>query len=125
MITNAAVKNHSTRQTIAADTAGARVAASSTRAPLVNSSADRDRHRVVVVLHVGVAEQLVQREPGVRGTLADPAVGDRRLGLVDAGLLVQLTQLVVVPEGAVLVGRLAPRHVDRGRDVPGPLCLLL
>ena len=32
----------------------------------------------VVVLHVVLAEQLVQHEPGVRRALADPAVGDDR-----------------------------------------------
>src|SRR5205807_4711239 len=81
--------------------------------------------RSVVVLHVGVAEQLVQGEPGVAGALADPAVRDGRLGLVQAGLLVQLPDLVVGLEGAVLVGRLAPRHVQRCRDVAGALRLLL
>src|SRR5690349_11436322 len=84
----------------------------------VGAGADFDRHAdqravlgpgAVVVLHVAVAEQLVQGEPGVRGALTDAAVGDRRLRVVDAGVLVQLPKLLVAAEGAVLVGRLAPR----------------
>src|SRR5205823_10643418 len=61
----------------------------------------------------------------VRGALADPAVGDGVLAIVEAGGGVQLAQFVVGLEGAVLVGGLAPRHADRGRDVAGPLRLLL
>ena len=41
--------------------------------------------RAVVVLDVLVAEQLVQREPGVAGALADAAVGDGVLAVVQAG----------------------------------------
>src|SRR5919197_1008642 len=63
----------------------------------------------VVVLHVRLAEDLVQHEPGVRRPLADAAVGDGVLAEVDAGVGVQLPQLVVGTEGAVVVGRLAPR----------------
>src|SRR5689334_4243982 len=95
----------------------------------------RDRHTdeaavlgpaAVVVLHVGLAEQLVQREPGVAGALADAAVGDRRLGGVQAGLVdVQGAQLVVALEGAVVVRGLAPRDVRGGRDVTRALRLLL
>ena len=49
----------------------------------------------VVVLDVVLAEQLVQDEPGVRGALADPAVGDHRLAVLEhAGLGVELAQLV-------------------------------
>src|SRR4051795_10612574 len=94
---------------------------------------DRDAHEgavlgpgAVVVLHVLLTEQLVQREPGVAGALADAAVGDGRLRGVEAGLLdVELAQLVVAPEGAVVVRGLAPRHVERGGDVAGALALLL
>ena len=41
------------------------------------------------------------------------------LRTVEAGLGVELGQVLVGLEGAVLVGRLAPRHVDRAGDVPG------
>src|ERR687893_2333302 len=79
----------------------------------------------VVVLDVLVAEQLAQDEPGVRGALADPAVGDGVLRGVQTGLGVELGQLLVALEGAVLVGRLAPRHVHRGGDVARALRALL
>src|SRR5262249_31524238 len=81
--------------------------------------------RTVVVLHIGMAEQLPQHEPGVRGALADAAVRDRRRRAVQPGRAVQLAQVVVGLEGAVLVGGLRPRNADRGRDVPRPLGLLL
>ena len=44
---------------------------------------------------------------------------------VETGLLVQFGEVVVGPEGAVLVGGLAPRHVDGAGDVAGTLALLL
>ena len=96
--------------------------------------AERDGHAdqravlgpgAVVVLDVLLAEQLLQHEPGVRRALADAAVGDGVLAPVDAGLGVELLELVVGLEGAVVVGRLAPRDVGRGRDVTGALRLLL
>src|SRR5882757_1380039 len=96
------------------------------------SQLNRDSHKgavfgptAVVVLHIRVAEELLEHEPGVRRTLTDPAVGDGLLGAVQTGLGVQLGEIVVGLEGAVLVGRLAPRHVDGARDVPRPLALLL
>src|SRR5689334_6982755 len=81
--------------------------------------------RTVVVLDVLLTEQLVQHEPGVRGALADPAVRDGVLAEVDPGVGVQGLQLVVGAEGAVVVGRLAPRDAGRGRDVTRALRLLL
>ena len=42
--------------------------------------------RAVVVLDVVLAEQLVEHEPGVRRALADPAVGDHRLAVLDHAL---------------------------------------
>src|SRR5215475_13095878 len=96
--------------------------------------AQRDRYadqravlgpRSVVVLDVRLAEQLVEYEPRVRRPLADPAVRDRRLRVVQAGGPVDVAQFVVGLERAVLVGRLAPRNAERGRDVPGALRLLL
>src|SRR4051812_8916193 len=98
----------------------------------VSSLLDRDADEravldpaAVVVLDVGLAEQLAQHEPGVARALADPAVGDGRLAVVEALLGVELLQLLVALECAVLVGRLAPRDVLRGRDVAALLRLLL
>src|SRR3712207_3267856 len=91
--------------------------------PLLDRDADEGAvlgPRAVVVLDVPVAEQLAQHEPGVAGALTDPAVGDGVLRGVQAHLGVELGELLVALEGAVLVGRLAPRHVQRGGDVPGP-----
>src|SRR6476659_7739447 len=79
----------------------------------------------VVVLDVLVAKQLVQGEPGMAGPLADTAVRDRVLPVVEAGGAIERTQLVVRLERPVFVSRLAPRDVDGSRDVPGPLGLLL
>src|SRR3954447_1756727 len=81
--------------------------------------------RAVVVLHLRLVEQLVQDETRVRRTLADAAVGDGVLAEVDALVLVELLQLVVAAERAVVVRGLAPRDVLRGRDVSGALRLLL
>src|SRR5439155_19420133 len=76
----------------------------------------------VVVLHVPVAPQLGQGEPGVGGALADPAVGDDLLVPCHARPAVQPLELVGGLERAVLVGRLGPRDVGRPRDVPRDLC---
>src|ERR1700757_5101174 len=82
--------------------------------------------RTVVVLHIGLAQDLVQHEPGVRRALADPAVRDRVLAEVDARLVpVQGRELVVGLEGAILVRGLGPGNVLRGRDVAAALRLLL
>ena len=72
-----------------------------------------------------MAEDLVQHEPRVRAALADAAVRDGVLAVVVADLGVELAELVVVAERAVVVGRLAPRHVAGRRDVAGNLSLLL
>src|SRR5262245_13119118 len=75
--------------------------------------AQRDRHadqravfgpRAVVVAHIVVAEQLLEHEPRVRRALADAAVGDRRLAVVQPGGSVELAQVVVGLERAVFVG---------------------
>jgi rhodanese-related sulfurtransferase len=67
----------------------------------------------------------VQDEPGQRGALTDAAVGDGVLGQVDALLGVELLELVVRLEGAVVVGVLGPRDVAGARDVARTLRLLL
>src|SRR6185437_11085119 len=66
--------------------------------------------RAVVVLHVVLAEQLVQHEPRVRRALADAAVGDDVVAVEDALARVELAQIVRVLEGSVLLHRLGPRH---------------
>src|SRR6201997_2804851 len=83
------------------------------------------RPTAVVVLDVLVSQQLLQHEPRVRRALTDAAVGDGLLLAVQAGLGVQLGQVLIGFECAVLVGRLAPRHIDGARNVPGPLALFL
>src|SRR3954469_438068 len=99
---------------------------------MVSSLLDRDADEravldpaAVVVLDVGLAEQLVQHEPGVARALADAAVGDGRLAVVVALLVVERGQLLVGLEGAVLVGRLAPRDVLGRGDVAALLSHLL
>src|SRR4051794_11733772 len=81
--------------------------------------------RTVVVLDLRLVEDLVQHEPRVCRPLADPAVGNRVLAEVDALVLVELLQLVVTAEGAVVVRGLRPRDVLRGRHMAGTLRLLL
>src|SRR3954471_14038335 len=77
---------------------------------MVSSLLDRDADEravldpaAVVVLDIGLAQQLVQYEPRVAGALADAAVGDGRLAVVETLLGVQLGQLLVGLEGAILV----------------------
>src|SRR5213593_2787896 len=48
----------------------------------------------VVVLHARVPQQLGQGEPGVGGTLTDPAVGDDLTLLGDPGTFVQRGELL-------------------------------
>src|SRR4030095_9603138 len=81
--------------------------------------------RTVVVLYVLLSEDLVQHEPGVRAALPDPAVGNDVFVPVQARVAVNLFELVIGPESAIIVGRLAPRHVDRGGNVTAALGLLL
>src|SRR3990172_2902320 len=64
--------------------------------------------RPVVVAHAGVAEQLVEHEPGVAGALADTAVGDDVLVGRHALALVERAQLLGALEPAVLAHRPPP-----------------
>src|ERR1700721_4358112 len=96
------------------------------------SQLDRGAHQgavfrptAVVVLDVLVSEQLSQHEPCGRGPLTDAAIRNGLLQPVQPGVGVQLGQLVVGLESAVLFGGLTPRHVDRTGDVAGPLALFL
>src|SRR3712207_2794375 len=73
---------------------------------MVSSLLDRDADEravldpaAVVVLDVGLAQQLAENEPGVARALADPAVGDGRPGVVVALLVVELGQLLVAQIG--------------------------
>src|SRR5687767_15832247 len=61
----------------------------------------------------------------MRAAFPDPAVVNDVLLPVQAGLAVNLLEFVVGAEGAIIIGCLAPRHVDRGRNVSATLCLLL
>ena len=81
--------------------------------------------RAVVVLHVLLSEDLVQNKPGVCAAFPDPAVGNDVFVPVQAGAAIQLLERVIGLEGAVIVGCLAPGHVDRGGNVTATLCLLL
>src|SRR3970040_1216029 len=96
------------------------------------------RPGAVVVADLRIAEQVLEDEPGVRGALADAAVGDGGLVLGDAGAAVEGGQLLVRLEGAVLVHGLGPGEVRgagdvaaalgrlqearRGQDLAGELC---
>src|SRR5439155_11864171 len=87
---------------------------------------DRQAHRVapfgpaaVVVLHLLIAEQVGEHEPGVTGALADAAVGHdvflRRQALL---LLVDRPQLGGVLAAPVVgIGRPRPRYVLGPGDV--------
>src|SRR5947209_10014067 len=66
------------------------------------SQLDRGTHQgavfrptAVVVLNVLVSQQFLQHEPGVRRTLTDPAVRDGFFRAVQAGVGVELGQLLV------------------------------
>ena len=50
--------------------------------------------RAIVVLDVGLAEQLVKYEPRVGGALADPAVGDDRIASQNSLAAIQFAELV-------------------------------
>src|SRR6478672_2644497 len=67
----------------------------------------------------------MQYEPCVRAAFPDPAVRNDVVAPVQAGVAVKLLELVIGSERSVIVGRLAPGHVDRGRNVTTTLCLLL
>src|ERR1700730_15996616 len=69
--------------------------------------------RAVVVLHVLVAEQILQDEPRVARPLADAAIGDYRLVAGHADRSVELLQLVDALEGAIIIGGLRPGHAFR------------
>jgi len=75
--------------------------------------------RAVVVADVPEAKEVRQREPGVRGAFADPAVDDRLVARFDPMfLLVDRPQLIGRPEGVrLLVDGPPPRNAPRPRDV--------
>lgn len=79
---------------------------------------NRTRSRNVVVVTPNSPSQFVQHEPGVAGTLADAAVRDGRLALVQSGAGVDGLQLVVRLDGAVFAGGHGPRHVHSPAAAP-------
>src|SRR3970040_2985121 len=79
------------------------------------------RPGAVVVADLRVAEQVLQDEPGVRGALADAAVGDGRRVLRDAGAPVEFRQFAGGLEGAVIVNGCGPGDVHGAGDVATPL----
>src|SRR3990172_11617140 len=79
------------------------------------------RPRAVVIPHLGIPQEVLQHEPGVRGALADPAIGNDVLVRADAPPLVELLQIIRALEGPVLLHRLAPWDVRRAGDVPAAL----
>src|SRR5690606_8289960 len=81
------------------------------------------RPRAVIVLDILTIKQLAEYEPSVAGTLTDPAVGDGVFRFVDTG--VDFPQFIVGLEGSFVVRGLAPRHVQRTRNVAGDVRLLL
>src|SRR5215472_9559614 len=83
------------------------------------------RPGAVVVADVGVAEELVENEPGVSGALTDAAVGDHFAVTGDSLAGVDLPQVGLVFEGAVLLYRGGPGDVGSGRDVAAALSAFL
>src|SRR5467141_1294198 len=89
---------------------------------------DRRPHEVaplrpgaVVVLHVRVAEEVLEDEPGVGRPLPDPAVRDDLLVRSDALVFVQGLEILSRLERAVLVHGLGPGNVLRPGNVPASL----
>src|SRR6478609_2919109 len=72
----------------------------------------------VVVAHGVEAQQVLEREPGVAGPLADAAVGHDVVALLEPGFVqVQGLQLGAAAVGAVLRRRTGPRDGRRGGNV--------
>src|SRR6267378_8398313 len=92
---------------------------------------DRRPHEVaplrpgaVIVLHVRVAEEVLQDEPGVGRPLPDPAVCDDLLVRRDAFAFVEGLEILSRLERAVLVDGLGPGNVLRPGNVPASLRVL-
>src|SRR5687767_5496029 len=82
------------------------------------------RPRPVVVLHIWIAEQVLQHEPGVTRALADAAVRDHLLVARDPLALVKPGQLLVALEGAVFVACLRPWDASCAGDMAAALARL-
>lgn len=78
------------------------------------------RPRAVIVLHVGVAEEVLEDKPGVAGALGDAAVDHHVFIRGDARGLVKSLKFLKRFKGAVGVYRLGPGDVFGPRDVAGP-----
>src|SRR6266576_4709769 len=88
---------------------------------------DRRAHRVaplgpraVVIAHVLEAEEIREREPGMRGSLPDPAIGNDVVGRLQSVLgFVNRAQLLSGPERVGLGrNRATPWNTLRARNVP-------
>src|SRR5262249_24739594 len=77
--------------------------------------------RAIVVLHIGITEQILQHEPGVTRPLANPAVRDDRFSAHDTVRGKQRGQLIAALERAIVIAGLRPGDVSRARDVPSAL----
>jgi hypothetical protein len=82
---------------------------------------NRTRSGTIVVFDAGQPQHFLQHEPGVAGTLADAALRDGRLALVQSGAGVDGPQLVARLDGAVFVGGHGPPHVHAVRMCPAAL----
>src|SRR5690606_12582694 len=76
------------------------------------------RPRAVIVANF-VTEDAGEHEPGVARTLANTAIGDDRLGAVDADGGESCLEFVSRLERAVFIDRAAPWEVHGARDVTG------
>src|SRR4029453_1048796 len=77
--------------------------------------------RSVVVLHVLIAQQVLQNEPRMTGAFSNPAVGNPRMVARHAGAVVDLHQLVVALEAPILVARLRPGNTPGAGNVAAAL----
>src|SRR4029077_13722315 len=89
---------------------------------------DRRAHQVaplgprpVVILHVVVAEQVLQHKPRVRAAFSDAAIRNHLARAVDPLRPVELLQRLQRFERAILVRRLRPRTIRRSPNMPGAL----
>src|SRR5258708_16822970 len=79
----------------------------------------------VVVAHIRVTEQVVQREPGVAAAFTDAAVGDDIFIGRNALATVDCLEFFSALEGTIFAHRSAPGDVGRARNVPAALRALL
>src|SRR2546425_10646 len=83
------------------------------------------RPGAVVVLDPRVAQQVRQREPGERGPLADPAIGNHVLIRTDPLALIEALEVLGIFERPILPHVLRPGNVAGPGDVAAALGSLL